>query len=121
MNAQINLFNDLVHLTKTSEAFYKQEFKLDDKIYWIFNYRLASYSDFQLPSAKWARGTMFEVTSSGEFIRLASLPMPKFFNLHEMSTDRLSTLGEQLVEQGKLSKDVYERAKEQYDKILIKK
>lgn len=82
MNAQY-LFDDLVRLTETSEAFYKQEFKLDDSIYWIFNYRLASYSDFQLPSAKWARGTMFEVTSSGEFIRLASLPMPKFWNYLE--------------------------------------
>lgn len=77
------LFSDLVRLTETSEAFYKQEFKLDDSIYWIFNYRLASYSDFQLPSAKWARGTMFEVDSNGNMIRLASLPMPKFFNLNE--------------------------------------
>ncbi|HET8685673.1 MAG TPA: hypothetical protein VFM18_03290 [Methanosarcina sp.] len=115
------LFSDLVRLTETSEAFYKQEFKLDDSIYWIFNYRLASYSDFQLPSAKWARGTMFEVDSNGKMIRLASLPMPKFFNLHEMSPDRLSILGEQLVKQGRLSKHVYERAKEQYDKIFIEK
>ena len=77
------LFSNLVHLTETTEVFYKQEFKLDNSIYWIFNYRLASYSDFQLPSAKWARGTMFEVDSNGIMVRLASLPMPKFFNLNE--------------------------------------
>lgn len=80
---EIKLFEELVALTKDSEVFYKQEFKLDAKIYWIFNYRLASYSDFQLPSAKWARGTMFEVDSDGNLIQLASLPMPKFFNLNE--------------------------------------
>lgn len=80
---EIKLFEELVALTKDSEVFYKQEFKLDGKIYWIFNYRLASYSDFQLPSAKWARGTMFEVDSNGNLIHLASLPMPKFFNAGE--------------------------------------
>lgn len=30
-----------------------------------------------------ARGIMFEVDKQGQFIRLASLPMPKFFNLNE--------------------------------------
>lgn len=83
MNKQIELFNQLVELTKTNEAFYKQEFKLDNSIYWIFNYRLATYTDFLAPGAMWCRGTMFEVTETGEFIRLASLPMPKFWNLNE--------------------------------------
>lgn len=83
MNKQIELFNQLVELTKTNEAFYKQEFKLDDSIYWIFNYRLATYTDFLAPGALWCRGTMFEVTPEGDFVRLASLPMPKFWNLNE--------------------------------------
>lgn len=83
MNKQIELFNQLVELVTTNEAFYKQEFKLDDSIYWIFNYRLATYTDFLAPGALWCRGTMFEVSETGEFVRLASLPMPKFWNLNE--------------------------------------
>jgi T4 RnlA family RNA ligase len=83
MNKQIELFDQLVKLTKETEAFYKQEFLLDDKIYWIFNYRLATYTDFMLPGALWCRGTMFEVTKDGDCVRLASLPMPKFFNINE--------------------------------------
>lgn len=83
MNKQIELFNQLVELVKTNEAFYKKEFKLDNSIYWIFNYRLATYTDFLAPGALWCRGTMFEVTETGDFVRLASLPMPKFWNLNE--------------------------------------
>ena len=119
MNKQIELFNQLVELVKTNEAFYKQEFKLGNSTYWIFNYRLATYTDFLAPGALWCRGTMFEVTQNGDFMRLASLPMPKFFNLGEVFPLRLNTLGEQLVEQGRLSKDVFERAKAKYNATLI--
>lgn len=48
--------------------------------YRIFNYRLASFSDFRRdPRLLWCRGTMFNIRT-GE---LVSRPMPKFFNLHE--------------------------------------
>lgn len=80
---QTNLFSDLEKLVATTEAFYRQEFKSGDHIYWVYNYRLASYSDFLFPSALWCRGTMFEVDSNGQPIRLACLPMKKFFNLNE--------------------------------------
>jgi len=69
-----------------SEAFYFKDFELDDSIYRIFNYRLASYTEFLRPSAMECRGHMFEVTSAGydaQPIRLASLPVEKFFNLNE--------------------------------------
>ena len=84
MNAyQIQLFNDLNTLVANNEAFYKQQFEEDGHIYWIYNYRLASYTDFQSPRALECRGHMFEVDSTGSVVRLASLPPEKFFNLNE--------------------------------------
>ena len=83
MNQTYQLFLDLEALVKANEAFYRQEFKLDGKIYWIYNYRLASYSDFLLPSALECRGAMVEVDDGGNFIRLACRPQHKFFNLGE--------------------------------------
>lgn len=78
---QFRMYNDLMALT-ANEAFYFQDFQLDGKTYRIFNYRLASYTDFQLPGAMECRGVMFEVNGD-QAIRLASLPMEKFFNLNE--------------------------------------
>lgn len=88
---QLKLWNELSALVGSNEAFYFQDFNLDRKTYRIFNYRLASYSDFLLPSALECRGIMFEVGSeqllttifNAHPIRLASLPMEKFFNLNE--------------------------------------
>lgn len=77
------MFNELNELVKSNEAFYKQEFVLDGHIYWIYNYRLASYTDFLAPSALEARGIMFEVNADGTLVRLASLPFSKFFNHKE--------------------------------------
>jgi T4 RnlA family RNA ligase len=80
---QEQIFNNLELLITENDAFFRQEFILDEKIYWIYNYRLASYTDFLAPSAIEARGIMFEVTNEGKFIRLASRPMQKFWNLNE--------------------------------------
>lgn len=76
------LFRSLEALTETDE-FYSQDFTLDGKKYRVYNYRLASYSDFLKPGALMARGTMFEIDDAGNPERLACLPMPKFFNLDE--------------------------------------
>lgn len=82
MNAyQTQLYVDLMALTK-DDAFYFQDFDLEGVNYRIFNYRLASYTEFQKPGAMECRGVMF-VVSDETPVRLASLPMPKFFNLHE--------------------------------------
>lgn len=70
-------------LTREGEVFYFQDFTLDTSVYRIFNYRLASYTEFLKQSAMECRGIMFEVTVAGEFVRLASRPMQKFFNLNE--------------------------------------
>lgn len=79
---QQKLYDNLMALT-ANEAFYFQDFNLDDKTYRIFNYRLASWTEFQLPSALECRGVMFEVDDNAKPMRLASLPMEKFFNLNE--------------------------------------
>ena len=50
----------------------------------IFDYRRASYSDFERKGGLNCRGTMFAMTNNGlQPSRLASLPMEKFFNLNE--------------------------------------
>lgn len=73
----------LVNNPLCKEAFYYKDFILDDKSYRIFNYRLASYSDFLLPSALECRGIMFEIDSYGNYVNLVCRPMKKFFNLNE--------------------------------------
>jgi len=87
---QQTLYNDLMALVKNSEAFYFADQILEGKTYRLFNYRLASYTDFLAPSALECRGHMFEVdpTVGDEngydmAIRLAALPMSKFHNLNE--------------------------------------
>ena len=110
MNAyQQNMYDNLMALTSGSETFYFQDFELEGSTYRIFNYRLSSYSEFMKPSALECRGHMFELVGE-ETIRLAALPMQKFFNLNEVSPD-INTLAENLIKQGRLSQDVYDRAK----------
>lgn len=80
---QLNLYNNLSQLVKESKTFYFQDFDLNDTHYRIFNYRLAVYTEFCRPSATECRGHMFEVDQDGQPVRLAALPMEKFFNLYE--------------------------------------
>ena len=83
---QQKLWDELNDLVNCSESFYFKDFEMDGSMYRIFNYRLASYTDFLAPSAMEARGIMFEIEDTGYDaipVRLASLPMEKFFNLNE--------------------------------------
>lgn len=84
---QTQLYANLVSLTQANEAFYYQDFVLEGTTYRIFNYRLASYTDFQQPGALECRGIMFEMAKDHNGAvyakRLASMPMEKFFNLNE--------------------------------------
>lgn len=83
---QQNLYDDLMRLVQSNEAFYFQDFSILDVNYRIFNYRLASYSDFCQPNALECRGHMFQINGEGydaEMVRLAALPPEKFFNLYE--------------------------------------
>lgn len=80
---QTYMFNALEVLVSSTETFYRQEFVLDGLRYWIYNYRLASYTDFERPFGRECRGHMFEVDREGRPVRLASLPMQKFHNKDE--------------------------------------
>ncbi len=77
------LYSDLLVLVEKNDAFEMKEIVKDNLIYRIFNYRLASYTDFLEPGAMEARGIMFEVNEAGDMIRLASRPFKKFFNYNE--------------------------------------
>lgn len=105
----IQLYQNLKNLAATTEVFLTRTHKLDSSIYRVFDYRLARFSDFLLPDAREARGIMFEVDDQDNPIRLACWMPQKFFNLGELSN--LNTLADALVKQGRLSPDVYERAK----------
>lgn len=82
---QQSLFTDLSNLVQTNEAFFvaKVVNPHTGTPFWMFNYRLPSFSDFQQPSALESRGVMFEMNSDDTPKRLASMPFPKFFNLCE--------------------------------------
>lgn len=77
------LYNNLLKLTIDNASFFFKDFELDSKTFRIFNYRLASYTEFQLPGAMEARGIMFEVDDD-EYVDLVCRPMAKFHNLHEI-------------------------------------
>lgn len=79
----LELFNNLNSLSDTSEAFFYVDQSLNGTTYRIFNYRLASYTEFCKPSALECRGIMFELDNLNNFVRLACRPMEKFFNLGE--------------------------------------
>lgn len=81
---QKDLYNNLMNLVASSEAFYYTDVEYANSIYRIFNYRLASYTDFLRPGALECCGTMFEL-EDGKAFRLAALPMEKFFNYKENS------------------------------------
>ena len=54
------LFDGLNHLCETNEAFYfSEQDYLEDYVIRSYSYRLASWTDFQLPYAKDSRGTAF--------------------------------------------------------------
>ena len=72
-------FTELMHLCDTNEAFYFADHQFDGNTYRIFNYRMASYGDFLLPSALECRGHTYIQHATGVWF-LVSLPMQKFFN-----------------------------------------
>src|SRR5574343_956898 len=80
---QIDLYNDLMLLVSTNEAFYMKDQELDGVMYRVFSYRLASYTDFLLPGALECRGIMYEIDSVGTPIRSVVMPFAKFFNVGE--------------------------------------
>jgi T4 RnlA family RNA ligase len=82
----MRLWNDLMRLADTKEAFYYTDQERDGHWYRIFLYRLTSYTDFLEPNALECRGVTFNITEEGKSakpINLVSLPFEKFFNYKE--------------------------------------
>ncbi len=75
----LELYEQLLHLTKTNEAFYYKDYGSNWR---VFNYRLASYSDFCLPGALEARGITFSMEEDTP-TSIICRPWKKFFNLGE--------------------------------------
>lgn len=83
----MSIYSDLLTLTNENDAFFFTDHVLEGITYRIFNYRLASYTDFCQKNALECRGSMFIMTDkSGEALItpvIVSRPMEKFFNLFE--------------------------------------
>lgn len=77
-------YSALLTLCKSADSpFYFVDQSLDGVNYRIFSYRLASYTDFRNAYARECRGHMFEIDENNAMVRVASMPMQKFFNLNE--------------------------------------
>lgn len=76
-------YDTLMKLCEGDSSFYYVDQVLDGLNYRIFSYRLAGYQEFTQPYARECRGHMFEVDQQGNMLRLASMPMEKFFNKDE--------------------------------------
>jgi T4 RnlA family RNA ligase len=79
------LFSNLMALCSLDSAFSFKDHSRDGQRFRIFNYRLASYTDFCKPDALEARGIMFLMDDNEEHnpIRIVCRPPKKFFNLNE--------------------------------------
>jgi T4 RnlA family RNA ligase len=90
-------YKQLTDLVGRDECFFFKDFNLEDKVYRIFNYRLASWTSFMEPSALNCRGIMFDVTDANA-IKLVSLPPEKFFNYEEGGVDHTQCkLGDKMI------------------------
>lgn len=78
---QHTLYNDLMKLCE-NEAFYYVDQKVDTKVFRVFTYRLASYTEFLLPNALECRGHTFLMDGDAPSA-LVCLPPAKFFNAYE--------------------------------------
>lgn len=81
---QKTLYDDLLKLVETNEAFFYRDYRYGESYFRIFDYRLASYTDFLQPGAVECRGVMYELhPETKQPLCLAALPMAKFWNLYE--------------------------------------
>lgn len=93
---QTELYNDLTHLVETNEAFLTKIQTLDNVNYRVFDYRLATHTDFLLPNARESRGIMFELDEAGNPVALACFMPKKFFNYGEGDTLKLDISDENI-------------------------
>lgn len=77
------LYFDLMNLADHPESgFYYRDEQVGDITFRIFLYRITSYQWWCKPGALYSRGTVYDVTDINN-PKLASLCMPKFFNIGE--------------------------------------
>lgn len=93
---QKQLYNDLKNLVETNEAFLTKIQTLDNVEYQVFDYRLATHTDFLNRNARESRGIMFELDENREPIRLACFMPQKFFNYGEGDTLKLDISDDQI-------------------------
>lgn len=80
------LWDNLMALVEGSEAFYYADQERGGEWYRIFNYRLASYTEFLKPAGLECRGHTFRITEEGhgaQPLAMVCMPVEKFFNLYE--------------------------------------
>lgn len=81
--AENTLYKQLMKLCEeNTNFFFKDHTSINGTVFRIFNYILASYSDWLKPGALECRGIMFEMKDDKP-VRIASRPMQKFFNYRE--------------------------------------
>lgn len=77
------LYKDLMELTDHPESgFYYRDEQVGDVKFRIFLYRITSYQWWCKPGALYSRGTVYDITDPENPV-LASLCIPKFFNIGE--------------------------------------
>lgn len=77
------IFDSLMALVSNDECFYFNDQILKNRIFRIFDYRLASYSQWLNPHATQCRGITFEVDDNGNALELVSWPFEKYWNIRE--------------------------------------
>lgn len=76
------MYQEMLALTERNEAFYFADYERFGNKYRVFNYRLASWTDFQEPYAIEMRGITYLLHPDQGPV-LVSRPFAKFFNLGE--------------------------------------
>lgn len=80
---QQQLYDNLMILCDSSESFYFADQQFNDHTFRIFNYRIASYTEFLMDDALECRGHTFRIDQNGNALELVSWPLEKFFNYRE--------------------------------------
>lgn len=80
--AGMDLYAKLEALVASNEAFYYKDYNFFGQVMRVFNYRLASYTDFLQEGALECRGTTFQQANDGNWV-LICRPFKKFFRVYE--------------------------------------
>jgi len=78
METKLPTLEEALEIVEQNDAFYFKEEVFQDRKFLIFNYRLASYTDFTIPGAIELRGLTFDKTTGMRWLGLH-----KFFNNNE--------------------------------------